>query len=333
MSQELCPFFGKCGGCLYQDLPWEQYVQKKQTFINRAFQDHGITVQVPKFSPLPLHIRWRATFAFQGNTLGYHGLKSHTIIPITECRLLKPDLIAVLTGMRAVIGLLKSTGSVSMATTPFGVDVHIQTQKKLSLTLPQIEELTAFARNKNLARLLINNDPLWQNAPLTQNPEEFRQPSAEGENLLKELVQQNLGNAKKILDLFCGGGTFTRPLIDKGLDVMGYDLADNVSQLGPHGQQRDLFRHPLTPAEFKDIDAVILDPPRAGALTQVQNLSHSFVPKIIMVSCSPKTAARDSKILIDAGWKLETLTPVDQFLWSNHIELVCVFNRSSFPTD
>ena len=326
--KDLCPFFGKCGGCLYQDLPWDQYVQKKQDFIRRTFSDHGLTVSVPAFTPLPLGIRRRATFAFQGGTLGYHGLKSHTLVPITECRLLKQDLVTCLNALRPVLASVKATGTVHMALTPFGVDVHIKTRVPLTLTLDKIEELTTVARKNNLARLMMNGDTFLQKTTLSVLPEDFAQPSEEGEHLLISLVKENIGTARKALDLFCGGGTFTRPLQIWGLDVKGYDCSDTVQSLGHMGCQRDLFRHPLTPDEMAGIDLVVLDPPRAGALAQVQNLSQTSVPKIIMISCAPKTAARDISILVQAGWHIDTLTPVDQFVWSNHIELVCVLSRS-----
>ena len=125
-------------------------------------------------------------------------------------------------------------------------------------------------------------------------------------------------------------GTFTKPLIQAGLTVMGYDNAsDSVKALGSNGTVRDLFRNPLLPSEFDGVDFVVIDPPRAGAKAQIEQLSQTNVPKIVMISCNPSTCARDVKVLSDNGWQLDKTTPVDQFTYSNHIELVCVLSKKA----
>ena len=154
------------------------------------------------------------------------------------------------------------------------------------------------------------------------------QPSALGEKTLVDLVLKNVGQAKKAVDLFCGYGTFTRPLAEAGLSVMGYDSdSRSVSTLGKMGKKRDLFRNPLTPEELVDFDLAVLDPPRAGAKEQVLQLAETQIPRIIMISCAPKTGARDIKILLDGGWHLTEIAPVDQFTYSNHIEIVALLEK------
>ena len=164
--------------------------------------------------------------------------------------------------------------------------------------------------------------------PTPYQADTFLQPSAEGEKTLVDLVVKNVGNAKRAVDLFCGYGTFSRPLAEAGLSVMGYDSdARSVSTLGEMGKVRDLFRNPLTPEELTDFDLAVLDPPRAGAKEQVLQLADTQIPRIIMVSCAPKTGARDIKILTDAGWNLTEIIPVDQFTYSNHIEIVAILEK------
>ena len=153
------------------------------------------------------------------------------------------------------------------------------------------------------------------------------QPSALGEKTLVDLVLKNVGKAKIAVDLFCGQGTFTRPLINAGLSVMGYDNDQSVLSLSENGCRRDLFRNPVTPEELVGVDLIVLDPPRAGAKEQVLQLAETQIPRIIMVSCAPKTGTRDIKILLDAGWHLTEITPVDQFTYSNHIEIVALLEK------
>ena len=165
---------------------------------------------------------------------------------------------------------------------------------------------------------------------LTFQADTFLQPSALGEKTLVDLVLKNVGQSKNAVDLFCGYGTFTRPLATMGLSVVGYDSdTRSVSTLGEMGRVRDLFRNPLLPEELGGVDLAVLDPPRAGAKEQVLQLAETQIPRIIMVSCAPKTGARDIKILLDAGWHLTEITPVDQFTYSNHIEIVAVLEKTS----
>jgi len=327
MMKTICPFFGKCGGCLYQDLPETEYIIKKKNFIKRSFGDYGLSVEPEDIRDVPLHSRRRASFSFAGGILGYNGLKSHQLIEITECFLLKHEILQFLPVLRQSIKKLGGAGNVFVLVTSFGLDIHIKTDKMQVATLAQLELLGSLATHPQVVRLTYNSEPVAQKVRLPIMPDDFLQPSAEGEKIIRELILNEIAGVRRAVDLFCGSGTFTKPLLERGIETMGYDCAKTITLLGPKGVARDLFRSPLSSDELGGLDLIVLDPPRAGAEAQVKQIAGTTVPKIIMVSCNPQTAARDSKILIDAGWSLKTLTPVDQFRWSNHIEIVCVFKR------
>lgn len=324
---EVCKYFTQCGGCVFQDISFEEYILKKENFIRRAFADYKIDVLLEPVITVPLHTRRRASFAFYKGHLGFNETRSHKIIDIDECMLLTPALCDLLIPLRSLVKQLQGAGDIHVLDTAFGVDMHIKSGKdKPNLHL--LEVLSEFARAHNIARLLYNNEPIIQQVQLPHPPNVFLQPSKEGEKCLVDLVIDNVAQAKTAIDLFCGSGTFTKPLLEKGLNVRGYDLEkDSVAVLGTYGIVRDLFRNPLLPIEFDNVDFVIIDPPRAGAKAQIEQLKYTNVPKIVMVSCNPSTCARDIKSLIENGWQLEKVTPVDQFTYSNHIELVCILSK------
>lgn len=328
MLKEKCSFFGKCGGCVWQDLSQGEYIAKKELFIRRAFADVGISeIPLKPIILLPTGIRRRACFAFYQGHFGFNEARNHKIIEIDSCPLLEPVLNTLISDLRALVKKLGGAGDCFVLKTETGVDIHIKDGKGMP-DLARLEILNALAQKEEVVRLMYNEMPIFQKVPLTFQADTFLQPSALGEKTLVDLVLKNVGEGKKAVDLFCGYGTFTRPLADAGLSVMGYDSdSRSVSTLGEMGEVRDLFRNPLIPEELVGVDLVVLDPPRAGAKEQVLRLAETQIPRIIMVSCAPKTGARDIKILLDAGWHLTQITPVDQFTYSNHIEIVAVLEK------
>lgn len=327
MNHIVCPYFGHCGGCLYQDIPLDSYLEKKKNFILSAFRHVNIDPPLLPIQVIPFGSRRRATFAFQKGIIGFNEHKSHKIIALDHCPALTPALSNMLPTLKKLIRELSSSGDISVLETTFGIDMHIKTGKNLP-TLRQRELLANFAHQNNIVRLLFNKEPILQKVQLPFPPDTFLQPSQEGEDMLIDIVTKNIENEKHILDLFCGTGTFTKPLLKKGLNVTGYDVEEqSVACLGKNGVQRDLFRNPLLPTELRTADAVIIDPPRAGAKAQTEQLAQSTVSKIIMISCNPITAARDIKEFVLNGWHLESIYPVDQFIYSNHIEIVCILNK------
>ncbi len=328
MKENICPYFNRCGGCLYQDLPQDVYITRKENFIKRSFSDYGLSPDLEPIRLIPAHTRRRATFAFQNGHLGFNALKTHHIVDIDDCLLLTPPLVSILKPLRDLIKKWGGSGDISVLDTPFGIDMHLKTAQTKRPSLNQLELLTNFAAGENIARLILNKEPILEKTKLPFPPDSFLQPSLEGEQTLIDLVLENITTEKKAVDLFCGCGTFTKPLLQKGLFTIGYDCEPlSVSCLGQSGIVRDLFRNPLLPDELNSFDLALIDPPRAGAKAQTEQLADSHLKKIIMISCNPQTAGRDSKILIDSGFSLKKLTPVDQFIYSNHIEIVLVFEK------
>ncbi len=323
-----CVAFGRCGGCLYQDMDFNQYIQKKENFIKNAFRDYGLDVTPEPVISVPFGCRRRATFAFRKGIIGFNGHKSKQIIPLDKCPALVQELSDFLPVLKELIKEMKGSGDISVLSTPFGIDMHIKRETGAA-TLIQRELLALFATKNHIARILYNGEPIIQNVRLPFAPDSFLQPSAEGEQALVRLVSESLGNAKKGVDLFCGAGTFTKPMAQAGLSVVGYDIAsDSLKALGSLGVERDLFRNPVMASELNNVDVVVIDPPRAGALQQCKQLAQSNIPLILMVSCNPSTAARDIKeLIVNGGYQLNTVVPVDQFIFSNHIELFCRLSK------
>lgn len=324
----ICPFCKQCGGCLYQHLPFEEYIKNKQNFVKTAFLNQSIDCEIEPIISIPFGTRRRATFAFQKGKIGFNGLKSHQIVSLNACSALVKPLSDFLPKLHELIKQLKGNGEIAVLNTPFGIDMHIKRSGVGDLTLNQREILAEFATNNNVARLLYNKEPIIQQIQLPFPPDAFLQPSAEGEETLVHLMLSHLNKAQKVCDLFCGSGTFTKPIAKQGLSVKGYDIAgDSLKALGNIGFERDLFRNPLLANELNMFDTVVIDPPRAGAKEQCRQLAQSQIQRILMISCNPNTASRDIKELIKGGYKLEKVIPVDQFVYTNHIEVFCVLTK------
>ena len=319
-----CPFFPKCGGCTLLDLSSEEYALKKEKFIRRCFADHGLdNIVLAPLQQFPTSIRRRANFTWTKGKLGYFQQKTHFIQDISSCLLLTNRLNDFLPVLKKLLSSLFKQAEVFLLDTAFGIDLVIKANQKEDLTL--LETLTDFAQKNQLARLTYNQTPMFSQTPSSLTATDFLQPSKEGEEFLQQAVLSALSNQKKGLDLFCGKGTFTYPLLEKGFHVEGYDIS--IPNSAPF-HQRDLFRNPLLPTELNAFDFCIIDPPRAGALEQTKNLAESQFSTIIMISCFPATAGRDIHLLTEAGWQLQPITPVDQFQFSNHVELFCVLKKA-----
>ena len=322
-----CPYFGKCGGCRYLDLEPDAYEKLKRAQIERAFSFMHLDIPIARFIRLPDGIRRRASFAFYKGHLGFNERKSHQIIDLDNCPMLTPALNALIPALKKLVYDLKGSGDIFLLETPYGIDMHIK-MGKTSATLSQLELLAEFGQKNPVARLLFNKDPILEKTPLPFPPDVFLQPSVAGEETLIQLVKDALTTEKKGLDLFCGTGTFTKPLLEMGIQMTGYDSEkQSVSALGANGIVRDLFRNPLLPTELNEADFVVMDPPRAGAKAQTEQLAQSAVKKIILISCNPATAARDIHILIDVGYQASTLTVVDQFAYTDHVEICTILEK------
>ena len=349
-----CRHFRSCGGCSVQHASDEFVRNWRQDIVRVALANQGIDAEfiAPHVSP-PM-TRRRASFSARRTKksamAGFHARASNAIVEIPGCKILHPDLLA---GTNIACELAQNGGSrkaelsVSITVTENGLDVEARGGKPLDG--PLRAALGDIGRRNRVARLSWEKEVVFQDRPPEQRfgqarvvppPGAFLQATREGELTLIEEVRAHLVGAKRVVDLFAGCGTFTFPLAEnaqvhavEGDSEMVEALKTawrNVQGLKTiTADSRDLFRDPLEAAELTDFDAVCLDPPRAGAETQVRALAKSDVQRIAYVSCSPTSFARDSRILIDAGFEMSPVKVVDQFRWSPHVELVAGFTRNA----
>lgn len=342
-----------CGGCVARHMPLAMYQEWKCDFLVRALRQQKIATDIQPLITVPEHTRRRATFnarRIRGAVrIGYHGRRSHDLAPAEDCPVLDKRIVEVLPALAQLAGVVagqEEDTRVAITLTDTGADVDLEgNERTLSAAArAKIGEITAAAR---MARVSVGSVPVIERqAPVlhfagkavTPPPGAFLQAVPEAEQAMIHLVTAALGKAKQVGDLFCGLGTLTLPIAQKAR-VTAFDAdrnaiaALNEAQRKNQGlkpftaKPRDLFRDALSPMEMKDLDAVVLDPPRAGAKAQCERLAQSKVKRVVMVSCNPATLARDLRVLIDGGYRLEAITPIDQFLYSPHLEAVAALTR------
>ena len=343
-----CRHFPECGGCQLQHLTDEAYADYCQSRVGGALAQHNIETDIrePMLSPPRSRRRasLRALKAGGRALIGFNEASSNRIVDMRECHVLRPELFALLQPLRALLGTIlpaKRTGDVHLTFADQGVDLMLKGVKVEGLEA--IEALTAFCEANGLARLSIDEgygaEPRYEPRPVTVTlgavavplpVGAFLQATREGEAALVSAVLEAVGDAAHPLDLFAGLGTFALALPGRVTAAEASReaiLALKRSAPAMDAQHRDLYRRPFDAAELAGHDAVVLDPPRAGAEEQVKALAASVVPCIAYVSCNPATFARDARILVDGGYRLSWVRPVGQFLWSTHVELAAAFNR------
>ncbi|MCI4677673.1 RNA methyltransferase [Rhodoblastus acidophilus] len=350
-----CPHFTQCGGCAVQTLAQPAYQAWKGGLVADALRNAGVSAKVAPLIPAWGAGRRRATFHSRNDQrgkahVGYMQARSHRIFELDACPILAPELAGALPAARRVAEVLESLEKPLdlVATASLnGLDLDIRGCGKLDFALEQA--VIAEAQALDLARISNHGLPLVERrapelaigrARVAPPPGAFLQATAAGEEILAQLVLDAVGAAKKTADLFCGIGTFALRLAEKAevfcaesdaaalaAGLRGGRAAPGLRSL--KGEARDLFSRPLLSGELEDFDAVVFDPPRAGAEAQARELAKSAVPIVVGVSCNAQTFARDAKILLDGGYKLEQVTPVDQFLFSPHVELVGVFRKEA----
>jgi len=360
-----CPHFGPCGGCALQHMAEDAYLAWKQSLVPQALARRGLgEVPVRPLLRVPPRSRRRAAFAARriasGVVLGYHGRESHDIVDLTDCLLLIPALVALLAPLRAVLAEILVPGARAAAEaveTETGIDLLLRGGQPPALAAR--EALAAFAESVDLARLSWAGlataaeddgvpEPIVQRrlprvafggVAVTPPPGGFLQPTLAGEAALRERLLAWLpAETARVVELYAGCGSFTFPLAAhaKVHAVEGDTLAlvalqDGLRQAGLSGritaERRDLDRAPLGPAELAAVDCVVFDPPRAGAREQAAEIARSDVPCVIALSCNPHSFARDARLLVDGGYRLHEVVPVDQFPWSGHLELIARFMR------
>jgi 23S rRNA (uracil1939-C5)-methyltransferase len=348
----VCKHFGRCGGCSVQHLASDAYATWKRALVIDAFTARGLQPEVHSLIR-PAGKRRRASLKAKrtegGVEVGFHEANSHQLIAIEECPVLDAKIVSALPAVAKLIAPLLPKSSkvrVVITLTRSGIDVELDgTERKMT---PAIRTaLATGATELSLARLVVNGEVVveaWQpfltfgTTDVISPPGVFVQAVEGAEIQLAERVVAAAGKAKKVADLFCGLGAFTFPLAAHAW-VSAYDgskpaitalanAAKKTSELKPTSAiVRDLFREPLAPLELNEHDVVVFDPPRAGAEAQSKRLAKSKVKTVVAVSCNPATLARDARCLVDGGYKIESVTPVDQFVYSAHVEIVAVFRR------
>lgn len=349
-QQPPCRHFPECGGCQLQHLTDDAYADYCQSRVGGALAQHGLETDVRPALLSPPRARRRASLrALKAGgkvLIGFNAASSNRIVDMRECHVLRPELFALLDPLRSLLARLlpaKRTGEVHLTLADQGVDVALKGVRVEGLEA--VEALTDFCEANRLARLSIDEgfgaEPRYEPRPVTVILGQvavplpvgaFLQATREGEFALVSAVIDAVRDSQRPLDLFAGLGTFAHSLPGRVTAAeASRDAILALKRAAPQidAQHRDLYRRPFDTSELADYDAVVLDPPRAGAEEQVKALASSSVPRIAYVSCNPATFARDARILADGGYCLDWVQPVGQFLWSTHVELAACFTRPS----
>ncbi|MBP2560223.1 23S rRNA (uracil1939-C5)-methyltransferase [Neorhizobium galegae] len=352
-----CRHFGPdsdaCGGCSLQHLADAPYHAFKRNLVVEALKSKGLTPEVGELVIAHPGERRRVVFSARRTEkeflLGFNRAETNHIVSIVECPIASPGIVARLEAIRAV-GKALATGSetfrISVLETLAGLDLAAEGLKPLDDKQRRTVTETMLAL-KSIARVSVNGEivielqkPLvdFGGVKVSPPPGAFTQATKPAEDAMAELVLSHVGKAKRVIDLFAGSGTFSLRLAriakvhavegdEKSVRALDH-AARNTQGLKPVSvEKRDLFRRPMMVSELKNYDAVVFDPPRAGAEVQMQDLARSSVKTVVAVSCNPLTLARDLRILVDGGYEIKAVTPIDQFLWSPHVEAVALLQK------
>ncbi len=355
----LCPYFGRCGGCAVQALPFAPYAAWKRELVVTALAQAGVEAEIAPLRDGHGAGRRRATFHARAgrdgrsSRVGFMEARSHSIVEIEDCPILAPSMAGAVEAATRLASLLAKGGKpldIVVTAAETGLDVDLRGHGALDDAIRR--SLIVAAQELDLARLANHGDILVEArtprlalgaTSVVPSPGAFLQATQRGEDILAELVLEAAGDAKRVTDLFCGIGTFALRLALRAsveaFDSEGPAVAalTRAAQSAPalksiKALPRDLFQRPLRPEEFTGVDMLVFDPPRSGAATQAAEIARSSVPTVVAVSCDSGTFARDASTLVAGGYKIETVTPVDQFRHSAHVEVVAVFRRPKDKT-
>lgn len=352
-----CPHFGSCGGCAMQHWAHAPYLTWKAAHIRQLLAREGIETEFAEpFAAEPGTRRRVALHARRGKggaLIGFKSRRSWDLVPIEVCPITDPRLVAAFPDLRKLalpfLEHPKSAPTLHVTLTATGLDIDVTGVERRSGGLSADARMHAaeVASAANFARVTLAGEIVYQErlpmvkfgrAMVALPAGSFLQAVASAETAMARIAVEACAGAKGIADLFCGAGAFTFPLAEIAPVYAADSAAPAIAALRSASasapglksitaEARDLTRRPVLQNELRKMDAVVFDPPRAGALEQVREIAVSNVARVVGVSCNPMTFARDAKILVDAGFKLDRVHPIDQFLWSPHVELVGVFSR------
>jgi 23S rRNA (uracil1939-C5)-methyltransferase len=345
-----CRHFTECGGCAVQHLEAEAYRHWKRDKVVHALK--GITSEIGDLVQCAPQTRRRVVFAAKrtdsGMLLGFHRHLSHEIISISENPISLPEIVGALDRLKSLAELICASANafrMMVTATSSGLDIAVYESGKLGENQRRVA--ANFVMAQGFARLSIDDEiiieprkpvVMFGGVAVAIPPGAFLQATAPAEQAMADIVGEHLRRAKKITDLFAGCGSFALRLASRSevLAVEGDAAALSALDRGARHatglkrvtvERRDLFRRPLTFKELNAFDGLVFDPPRAGAEDQSKQIARSDVPYVAAVSCNPVTLARDLRILMDGGYALKSVTPIDQFLWSPHVEAVALLEK------
>jgi 23S rRNA (uracil1939-C5)-methyltransferase len=344
-----CRHFPECGGCQLQHVDDAAYAGFLRDRIASALAAQGLPapeILEPHISP-PRSRRRASLRAERGGAVGFNAEKSHRVVDMRECHILRPELFELVHPLRALLRSLNLSAAAGIRLTLADQGVDLLLEKVEAHGLAATEALGDFARAHRLARFALDDgygaQTHWEPEPVTVTlggvpvplPHgAFLQATAEGEAALVQAVRRAVGGARLVADLFAGLGTFALALEGRVLAaeaardaVLALKAAAGRAQRPVFVDHRDLYRRPLDTAELDRFEAIVLDPPRAGAKEQSALLARSKAPRVAFVSCNPSTFARDCAALTEGGYRLDWIQPVGQFRWATHVELVGAFSR------
>jgi len=340
-----CRHFPECGGCQLQHADDEAYRDYLVSRIEGALAQHELMAPIRPAYLSPPNSRRRAALKAlkvgQGAVLGFNAEKSHQVVDMRECHILRPELFALVEPLRELLApMLQPKRIVEVQLTLIDAEADVVLKGIHARRLDEIERLTDFAMKHDLARLSVDRglgpETIYEPHPASVSlsgvrvafpPGAFLQATEDGEDALVQAVQEALAGSSTIADLFAGLGTFALAVRAAYAAEASRDVAASLKRAAPalNVEHRDLYRGPLDAKELKPFDGVVLDPPRAGAAEQIVALARSAVARVAYVSCNPATFARDAKTLVDGGYRLDWVQPVGQFRWSTHVELAACF--------
>ncbi len=356
-ADPICRHYGDCGGCVLQHLTTDYYRAWKAQIVVDALAKAGLhDVPMQPIETFPANVRRRASFGVVktggATRVGFNRRRSSRIAAIHDCQVLRPDLMAAMPALEALAKAIPADAfDIAATACANGVDINVRSRRFRDPSPKQWTALTTACADLPFVRVSLNGDTvIARDTPfvvmgaskVTPPPGGFLQASDESEVALARLVLDAVGPAKAVADLFCGVGAFALRMAERA-SVFAADAdgpaIEALTLAAARGAREGLFKspmgiearnledRPLMATELARFGAVVFDPPRAGAAAQAKEVATSPVPTVVAVSCNPATFARDARILVDGGYRLTAVTPVDQFAFAAHVELVAVFQR------